>query len=200
MALHLVPLEVDDFGQLPEAVPDLVRELTVDLDKRAHGKGYVDFTDERKVRFLMFLAKFGLQQKAATYAGVSYQCAKNHKRDSEEFAEAWEQALEIYRESLESAALRRALDGWEEPVYQKGELVGTIHKFSERMLELVLKANLPNKYRENVKVDASVTGGVLLIPKPMTSEEWENQFGQQAIEDQSKTLDGSFTEIPEKEK
>lgn len=55
---------------------------------------------------------------------------------------------EDYRkEAREAEAHRRAVKGWKEPVYYKGIECGTIRRFSDRLLELLLKADNP-KYRD----------------------------------------------------
>jgi hypothetical protein len=40
---------------------------------------------------------------------------------------------------LEAEARRRAVQGWDEPVFHQGRKVGTIRKYSDRMLEILLK-------------------------------------------------------------
>lgn len=50
-------------------------------------------------------------------------------------------------DSLEREARRRAVEGWNEPVYQKGVMVGVIRRFSDKLLELLLKGSLPKKYK-----------------------------------------------------
>jgi len=174
--------EVMDRRNLPDPVPDLVnqllRQLTGDMPAPDR-KGQCEFKNypEAQIKYLTFLAKYGLVSKAAAYAGVSSETARLHRQANDDFAAAHDEALEIFRDSLENEALRRAIDGWDEPVYQKGELVGTIHRHSERMMELLLKANLPNKYRDNIKVEGAGQGGVLFMPKPLTVDAWEQQFG-----------------------
>lgn len=92
----------------------------------------------------------------------------------------FDQALQDYRESLEAEVHRRAVDGWDEPVYQKGEMVGLIRRHSDRMLELLIKKNIP-EYRDKVSVDASVKGGVMVVPATaQTMDEWEATFGEKA--------------------
>ena len=51
---------------------------------------------------------------------------------------------------LEDEAQRRAM-GYEEDVYYKGEKVGTVTKYSDKLMEVLLKANAPEKYRERVE-------------------------------------------------
>jgi hypothetical protein len=55
--------------------------------------------------------------------------------------------------ALEDEARRRAYEGWEEPVWHKGVNCGTVRKFSDTLLIVLLKAHMPEKYRENIKID-----------------------------------------------
>ena len=52
---------------------------------------------------------------------------------------------------LEDEAVRRAHEGWEEPVFQKGEQVGVVRKCSDVLLIFLLKGLKPQKYRERVE-------------------------------------------------
>lgn len=58
---------------------------------------------------------------------------------------------------LEREAWRRAVEGWEEPVYPKGQLVGTVRLYSDTLLALLLRAARPKRYREQVDL-ASESG------------------------------------------
>lgn len=58
---------------------------------------------------------------------------------------------------LEQEAYRRAVEGVEEPVYQGGELVGTVRRYSDKLLEFLLRGRRPQVYRENAGPDAPVT-------------------------------------------
>src|SRR5262249_4954507 len=64
---------------------------------------------------------------------------------------------------------RRALVGWDEPVYQGGKLVGHIRKFSDTLLIFALKAERPEKYRERYEPRSEGHTPVTLtlsIPRP----------------------------------
>lgn len=52
------------------------------------------------------------------------------------------------RVKREETAHKHAVEGTERPVYQQGALVGTIREFDHRLLEFLLKADNPSKYRE----------------------------------------------------
>ena len=67
------------------------------------------------------------------------------------FRADWEEAIEIATDTLEAEARHRALFGSEEPVYYRGEIVGTKIQRSDRLLELFLKTYRPDKFATRVK-------------------------------------------------
>lgn len=91
-------------------------------------------------------------------------------KDDPKFRAAFEHAREEAGDRLEEEARRRAAEGWLEPVYNHGERAGdwvndagqpvqpgtqnarwvaaTVRKYSDRLLELLLKGAKPAKYRE----------------------------------------------------
>ena len=50
---------------------------------------------------------------------------------------------------MELEARRRAVKGTDKPVFQRGEQVGTIREYSDTLLMFLLKANKPEKFRDN---------------------------------------------------
>lgn len=136
-------------------------------------------TDERKAVFLSELSKHGIVSAAARVASPHAHgtCAPSFyilRRNEPEFAAAWDDAIEQATGSVELELHRRAVEGYEEPVYQKGELVGTVTKYSDRLLEIRAKALMPNKYIErravelsaNLNVTQELYGGHALTLKP----------------------------------
>lgn len=59
-------------------------------------------------------------------------------------------ALDIGADSLEDEAVRRARDGYDKPVYQQGQCVGQVRKYSDTLMVFLLKGARPKKYRDNV--------------------------------------------------
>jgi hypothetical protein len=92
---------------------------------------------------------------AAQRAGTVRQRFYELRESDEEFGAAWDEALAQGTEALEDEARRRAVDGWEEPIYQRGELVGHVRKYDSKLLEFLLKARDPGRFRESVQVTAS---------------------------------------------
>lgn len=90
--------------------------------------------------------------ESATLAGIGRQSAYDWRRDDAEFAAAWDDAVDQAADRMEREALRRAVEGVDEPVYQGGELVGYVRKYSDTLLIFLLKAARPEKYRERAEV------------------------------------------------
>ena len=74
-----------------------------------------------------------------------------HAAEYAEVAEDVTQTLEHEARCLES-------EGWEDPVYYKGKVVGHVRKFSDVLLIFLLKARRPEVYRERQDLSAHVTG------------------------------------------
>lgn len=142
------------------------------------------FTDDLKERFLEHLAEIGLHYKAAAMVGVSGQAVYNARKADPEFDAAYEEAREAYYDKLEQEAARRAYEGVTEPVIggkDRDEIVTYVRKYSDQMMMFLLRGGRPDKFRENVKVDASVNGGVMVVPGVQQSvDDWEKDHGEAA--------------------
>jgi hypothetical protein len=76
------------------------------------------------------------------------------RRDADPvFAAEWEKSSAFGTEMLEYEAGRRAYHGTLEPVYYKGEVCGEIRKYSDTLIMFLLRARLPQKYRDNSKIE-----------------------------------------------
>ena len=105
-----------------------------------------------KPAFIEALRATGNVTHAAQYAGRSQNQAYHVRRHSEHFAAQWDEALGEGTDLLEAEARRRAFTGIDKPVYYKGEVVGSIKEYSDRLLMFLLKAHDP-KFRDGVKVE-----------------------------------------------
>src|SRR5262245_35631544 len=111
------------------------------------------FTPEKQACFLEALAELGHVGQAAERAGITTRTAYYHRKADAAFAEAWEAALgEAMDTVLEPEAVRRAVQGIDEPVYQKGDLAGYIRRYSDTLLIFLLKAGKPDKYKDRKEV------------------------------------------------
>lgn len=78
-----------------------------------------------------------------------------HWREDAAYRAQWDEALQDACDLLEREARRRAVDGWPEPVWHKGEMCGTVQKYSDRMLELLLQAHRPERFRPQASAQAT---------------------------------------------
>lgn len=112
----------------------------------------------------------------AKVAGVKAAELHGYLKHDETFREQFDIAKAEYHQKMEDEAYRRAVTGVREHVYNKdGDIVGEKLVYSDRMLEIILKANMPEKYREQSHVAGIAgqgsPGGVLLIPVKMANDE-----------------------------
>jgi hypothetical protein len=106
--------------------------------------------------FLAGLAAGWSITHAAKLAGRERRRFYDLRGRDEAFAVAWDEAIESGTEALEDEARRRAVDGWEENVYQQGELAGTVRRYSDGLLTFLLKGRRPEKYRDTAAVQLGV--------------------------------------------
>lgn len=110
-----------------------------------------------RTAFLDELRKRGNVSEAAAVAGIGRRTAYEVRDRDPEFAAAWDEAIEAAVDAMEAEAWRRAVEGVDEPVFgrvgkdQDGE-VGTIRRYSDALMNTLLKAHRPEKYRERIDV------------------------------------------------
>src|SRR6266545_4152345 len=110
-------------------------------------------TKPNREKFLKALALGWSVTHAAGLAGRSRQRFYELRECDEAFAEAWAQALDAGTDILEDEGRRRAVDGFDEAVFQKGELVGHVRRYSDILLALLLRARRPAIYRESAGIE-----------------------------------------------
>ena len=108
---------------------------------------------EKKYALLVAYAGCGRVTEACRAAGVGRTTHYAWKKDDPAYAKAFEDSHDQVADLLEEEAVRRGRLGVDEPVFYKGEICGSIRKFSDLLLIFMLKALRPGKYRDNVKVE-----------------------------------------------
>lgn len=109
---------------------------------------FTKFTPNRRQRFLELLRQRPNIAAAAEDVGISRRTAYKAYHQDPDFAQAWEEALNAGLDDAEEALYERGVKGWLEPVYYKGEEVGSVRKFSDTCLIRFLQAHRPNLYAE----------------------------------------------------
>lgn len=117
-------------------------------------------TSEKEAEFLTFIAETANVTRASEKIGMSRQRMYELRDEDPDFRKRWDAAVEIGTDALEDEATRRALEGWEDPVFYQGKNVSTIRKYSDVLLIVQLKARRPGKYRENIHTEH--TGSITL--------------------------------------
>ena len=132
------------------------------------------FDADRRLAFLRALSLTGQLNKSATAVGVSPSTVRKLQKADPDFADAYQEALDEYREWVEREVVRRAVEGWDEPVFQKGEQVGEVRKHSDALLMMLMK-KLDPAYKEKHQVDVNIGGGILAVPAAESVDEWERR-------------------------
>lgn len=142
-----------------------------------------NITVEAIEKFLDTLSQTGLIYKSAEACGLSYITVNRLRKEDSEFKAMVEESMEQYRDLLQAECHRRAVEGWDEPVFSQrlGTMMGTVRKFDPRLLELMLKRHIP-EYREKFEGEIKVSGGVLVAPiAPLTMDAFTKQFGGEQL-------------------
>jgi hypothetical protein len=140
--------------------------------------------------FLAALAEMPIVSNAARLARIDYRQVWRVRKEDEDFAQAWDDALEQGIDRAEQEAFRRAVVGFEEPVIDKGRLAYryerfvdeeggehyrilldehgqpvplTVRKHSDAMLSLVLKGRRKKVFADRTELTGAEGGPVQAI-------------------------------------
>lgn len=116
------------------------------------GDPFSNVANPKARAFLRAYSATGNLTEAARAVGVARQSHYYWLDHVPGYREAAREAREMAADRLEREAWRRAVEGWEEPVYQKGQLVGTVRRYSDTLLAMLLRAARPERYRERIDV------------------------------------------------
>jgi hypothetical protein len=126
-----------------------------------------------RATFLAALEASGNVSAAARRAATHRCTAYRHRQADPEFRAAWDEALEVAMDDMEAEARRRAVDGWDEPVFYEGKVCGHIRKYSDTLIMFLMKAYRP-AFRDNVAVqhDGELTIRVEYADDPAPADSW----------------------------
>jgi hypothetical protein len=173
---------------MAEQEPTLPPPTREALETFNYRKPSVEFTLERRMRFLFELRRTGLMYLAASLAGVSTSSVNTARKDDRAFDEAVKEAKNRYvDEVLIVAATKRAVEGVQRPMLGgkfRDEIICYETVYSDGLLQMLIKGQRP-EYRDSGGGDAGKYaqdgGGVVIVPSaPATPEEWEAQCGEMA--------------------
>ena len=112
-------------------------------------------TPERQVRFVMALAASGIVTQAAREVGVSLEALYRLRNmpGAEDFAGAWDRAIDRGMARLEDCALERAIQGEERVVYRNGKVVGRWRRYVTQLLIFLLRQRRPERFHDGRFLD-----------------------------------------------
>ena len=134
------------------------------------GPGRPAGTPDWTPAFISALYEGASAKDAAAHAGVHPITPYNRRRIDKTFREAWKKAVQIGTGLLEEEAQRRAYHGVLEPVYQKGECVGYIRRYSDQLMIFMLKSRRPEVYRDGLpdgRGNVQININVATVDKPI---------------------------------
>lgn len=115
-------------------------------------------------RFLARLRDTGNVRRSCEAAGVARSWAYDLRAKDPQFAAEWKAAALDAADLIEETLLDRGLSGWEEPVYQGGQLVGEIRRYAHNVAMVILKASNPEKYGDRTRLEhTGPDGGAIQI-------------------------------------
>jgi len=141
----------------------------------------IKLTDRAKEKFLEVVRTTCNVSEGARSIGMARRSLYDARVRDTEFAQLWDAAVEEAADCLEQEAWRRAVEGWDEPVFYQGKAVGAVRKYSDRMLELLLKGHRPEKYKDRHEI----SGG----PTPMQFVGYDGERLSKLSNDEIKALD-----------
>lgn len=109
----------------------------------------------KKAEFLTAYADMATVRHAAAEVGIARQTHYKWLEADEAYRADFAHARKDAGESLEREAVRRARDGWEEPVHYQGIQTSTVRKYSDTLLIFLLKGQMPDKYRDTLTLEGS---------------------------------------------
>ncbi len=134
----------DTSAEVKKSAPKKERRVTKTVDWRP--------------AFLKSMKKLGNVTRACTAAKIGRSTAYDMYESDADFAKDWEEALEEATDLLELEARRRAEKGVRTPIYQGGLLVGHKQMYSDGLMQVLLKANRPEKFKDYSAVDHTTNG------------------------------------------
>ncbi len=111
---------------------------------------FTEIPDLKKRAFLAATMTTPRIGKACKMAGISTRTAYDWRMDQSDvlFQDAYAKAFKLGLMRAESEMWRRGIDGYDEPVYHQGQLVGTRRVYSDTAAIFMLKGADPEKYAE----------------------------------------------------
>jgi hypothetical protein len=134
---------VSPFYTLSEDQLEALGQETARSRRRIRHDGW---TLERQIAFVGRLAATASVTDSARYVGLTRQSARDLYNRSAPFRAAWDEAVKLSVGVLGETAFDRAVNGVQEQVWYKGQMVGYREKHDNRLLMFLLRVRDPLNY------------------------------------------------------
>lgn len=180
------------------------------------------FDDHRKAEWLAIIRECGKRAIANTKLGVHRTTIEKHLKNDEDFRQAFEDAMLVFRESLVAEAVRRGVRGVDEPIYNRGRraldihpedaerlqqleeegkqprlIPATVRRYSDSLLHALLKAHHPEFADKQIVQTVDGNSNTLTDINDLTPEELEQlqNFLQGVKDRKAKENGGTETDV-----
>jgi len=151
--------KLSDIEQLEKIEAELLLEKNISIEREEPVERYESLfpgiTHNKKRAFLAAFAEVGTVTRAAEISGVCRKSHTNWLKSDSDYADAFALAEQQACDRLEQEARRRAVEGVDKPVYQRGVKVGVVREYSDTLLIFLMKGAMPEKYKDRVSQEFS---------------------------------------------
>lgn len=173
-----------------EALPAILRDNPILERDLPEASDFNNLTARQK-QFMRAFLRYGVISMACRAARITRQSYYNWMQSGggEEvsaFSRAFRLVEQMTVERAEAAMLLRGINGWDEPVFYRGRIVGHVRKFSDEMLKLALRSMKPEKYSDRKQVEVANKDGqpfVVRSAEPATVIDWQATVTQEMTQD-----------------
>jgi hypothetical protein len=121
-------------------------------------------TDRARETFLETLRQSCNVAESCRAAGLARRSVYEWRDADPEFMADWLEAEAEAVDKLEREAWRRGAEGYDEPVIFQGVITDSYKKYSDRMLEILLKGHRPERFKERIAAEHSGTVAINILP------------------------------------
>lgn len=123
-------------------------------------------TERNKAKFLRAFVLTRSVTAACKKASIGRTQAYQWRKNDADLREAWLAIEEEFIDDLEDSALKRATEGWDEPIMHNGKQVGTKRVYSPALTIFMLKMRRRKRYLESQvggEIEAEAKDGKLKV-------------------------------------
>jgi hypothetical protein len=109
--------------------------------------------------FLTDLGTHGIVTRAAEKANINHATVYKTAKENPKFNKIFEEVRNVGLRRCVDEAIRRGADGWEEPIFHQGEICGYKRRFSDKLLEFIIRGNF-EQYRNLGETNVNVNNNL----------------------------------------